>query len=316
MRWAVRLAAVLALAGSVALGAAPGDQAGARQQAAPAKVPDVNGSKLVLVGDLVPNAATGSPMHHARAIADRVLAEKAAAVVFLGDLQYERSTLAEYQANWDQIWGRRSRYRPVTGNHELISLDDFRAYWTPEVARSYYSFDVNLPSGGHAHVVALNSGCGTWPYPSPSCARFSPMVNWLRADLAADNARCELVVFHEPAFATYAGHGGKVAMRTPWWVAEHQKVELFVAAHNHVYEYFYPQTHRGVRSWTGGTRSVIVGTGGKSLYSFSGPTHPNSLVRDDRHFGYLRVHLRPTSMITEFVAENGAVLDRHAFGCR
>jgi hypothetical protein len=316
MRRTVRLAAMLALLGSVGLGISPDDRAGAQPRVRLAEVPDVDGTKIILVGDLVPNAATGPTLDHARAIAERVLDEHAAAIIFLGDLQYENSTLAEYEANWDTIWGRRPLYRPVTGNHELESLADFRTYWTPEVAYSYYSFDVNLPSGAHTHIVALNSGCGTWPRPSPSCGRYSPMVNWMRGDLAADNARCELVVFHEPAFATPAPWVGKGAMRTPWWVAEYQKVDLFVAAHNHVYEYFYPQTYRGVRSWSSGTRSVIVGTGGKSLIPFRGKVHPNSLVRDASHFGYLRVQLGRTSMVTEFVSEDGQVLDRHGFGCR
>ena len=38
----------------------------------------------------------------------------------------------------------------------------------------------------------------------------------LRADLAADDALCELAVFHEPAFATHASHGPNTKMRTPW----------------------------------------------------------------------------------------------------
>ena len=76
---------------------------------------------------------------------------------------------------------------------------------------SYYSFNVLLPQGGHWHVVVLNSACGDFNNPprwvTPSCALTGAMANWLRADLAADTARCELAIFHEPAFATPAPWG-------------------------------------------------------------------------------------------------------------
>jgi len=99
-------------------------------------------------------------------------------------------------------------------------------------------------------------------------------------------------------------------------VAEYRGVDLFVAGHNHVYEYFYPQTYQGVRSFTAGTRQLIIGTGGRSLIPFRGTVQPNSLFRDASHYGYLRLTLTGTGITTEFISGAGALIDRHSFGCR
>ena len=101
------------------------------------------------------------------------------------------------------------------------------------------------------------------------------MLNWLRADLDADRARCELAIFHEPAFATPAPWGGKKAMRTPWWTMELRGVDLVVTGHNHAYERFAQQDHLGRRS-TRGIRSVVAGTAATATLPSAARSRPTA----------------------------------------
>jgi hypothetical protein len=297
-----------------------------------AAVPSVTGSKVVVVGDMVPDPGTGVSLTHAQNVARRGIAEAAAAYGFVGDEQYERGQLALYQNVFDLVWGPvKPKSFAATGNHEYGNGTNsgwastgggFYDYFGSQAlsgGKSYFSFNVNHSNGTHTHFVILNSACGSYSgstWTTPSCDRYGAMNNWLRQDLNADTARCEVVLWHEPAFATPAPWPGRVAMRTPWWVAEYRGVDLFMAGHNHVYEYFYPQTYQGVRSFTAGTRQLIIGTGGRSLIPFRGTVQPNSLFRDASHYGYLRLTLTGTGITTEFISEAGALIDRHAFGCR
>ena len=295
-----------------------------------AAAPDVNGDTLVVVGDLVPagNVSDGN----ARAVRDLALRQDADAYVFAGDLQYEAGELANYRNRWDPIWGGVfNRSYPVPGNHEYgngansgwaATGGGYFDYWGSRArpsAASYYSFNVNLPGGGHWHVIVLNSACGRYANPpawtTPSCALDGAMEDWLRADLAADDADCELAVFHEPAFATHASHGPTTAMRTPWWTMEERGVDLVVSGHNHDYEYFGPQLHTGASDYAKGIRSAIVGTGGRSLDTFNAPAAANSLKRIQGSYGVLKLALRRNGVTTEFKNTADTTLDAHSFSC-
>jgi acid phosphatase type 7 len=315
--------AVVALAGS-ALVPVTGPEAAAA-------APDVDGDTLVVVGDLVPAGNVSDAA--ARAVHDLALRQDADAYVFAGDLQYEKGELANYRNFWAPIWGGVfSQSYPVPGNHEYgngtnsgwaATGGGYFDYWGSRArpsAASYYSFNVNLPGGKHWHVVVLNSACGRYANPpawtTPSCALDGAMEDWLRADLAADDADCELAVFHEPAFATHASHGPTTAMRTPWWTMEERGVDLVVSGHNHDYEYFGPQLHTGAADYAKGIRSVIVGTGGRSLDTFNDPAAANSLKRIQGSYGVLKLTLRSNGVTTEFKTTTSPTsVDTHSFGC-
>jgi acid phosphatase type 7 len=317
--WAATAALSVVFALCVAAGAPAG-----------AAAPDVDGDTLVVVGDLVPGP--GGSLANAQAVHDVATRLCADAYVFAGDLQYERGELANYQNRWQRIWGGEfSRSYPAAGNHEYgdgansgwaATGGGYFDYWGSRArpsGASYYSFDVNLPGGGHWHVVVLNSACGNYDNPpqwyTPSCALDGAMEDWLRADLAADDAMCELAVFHEPAFATKAPHAGNTAIRTPWWTMEERGVDLVVSGHNHAYEYFGPQLHTGASDYSKGIRSVIVGTGGRSLIPFSGTVAANSIKRITGVYGVLTLSLRANGVTTAFKNTAGTTLDAHSFGC-
>jgi acid phosphatase type 7 len=296
-----------------------------------AAAPDVNGDTLVVVGDLVPGP--GGDLTAAKAVHSLALQQDADAYVFAGDLQYENGELANYRNRWDPIWsGEFNKSYPAAGNHEYgngtnsgwaATGGGYFDYWGSRArpsAASYYCFNVNLPGGKHWHVIVLNSACGRYANPpawtTPSCALDAAMEDWLRADLAADDADCELAVFHEPAFATHASHGPTTAMRTPWWTMEERGVDLVVSGHNHDYEYFGPQLHTGASDYTKGIRSAIVGTGGRSLDTFNGSPAANSLKRIQGSYGVLELTLRSNGVTTEFKTTTSPTsADTHSFGC-
>lgn len=318
----------LALAVVVLAGSTLGPGAGPEPAAA---APGVSGDTLVVVGDLVPGP--GGSLGNAQAVHDLAVRQGATAYLFAGDLQYENGELANYRNRWDPIWGGVfNQSYPVPGNHEYGNGSNsgwaatgggYFDYWGSRArpsAASYYSFNVSLPAGGHWHVIVLNSACGRYANPpawtTPSCALDGAMEDWLRADLAADNADCELAVFHEPAFATHASHGPTTAMRTPWWTMEERGVDLVVSGHNHDYEYFGPQRHDGASDYTKGIRSVIVGTGGRSLDTFNGSPAANSLKRIQGSYGVLKLTLRSNGVTTEFKTTTSPTSsDTHSFGC-
>lgn len=314
----------------------------------------VRGDSLMVAGDITCTPTGGlaegirvTPQQaaacnvDARAVHDMALALRPAAFLLAGDLIEPCGTLPELQGTFDRIWGDQWEHiAPAMGNHEYCGTPGagpsrtdgwastgggYYDYFGGNGGRarpknaSYYSFNVLLPQGGHWHVVVLNSACGDYNNPprwvTPSCALTGAMENWLRADLDADTARCELAIFHEPAFATPAPWGGKKAMRTPWWTMEVRGVDLVVTGHNHAYERFAQQDHTGLRS-TKGIRSVIAGTGGQYHIGFRSPVAANSLVRIANQHGMLRLILRPDGWTQGFRTTDGTSRDVLANGCR
>jgi hypothetical protein len=203
------------------------------------------------------------------------------AVLALGDIQYERGELVDFQAVYDKTWGRfKSITHPSPGNHE---------YSTPRAAGYFAYFDVEpwySVDIGEWHVISLNSNCRS----VGGCGVGSPQEKWLRADLAAHPAKCTLAFWHHPRWSS--GYHGSDPGYDPLWSALAQAgAELVLGGHDHDYERFAPD--RGVRQF-------VVGTGGRSLYPVLGSEVGSELVNDDT-YGVLKLTLRPTSYDWEFV---------------
>jgi hypothetical protein len=80
--------------------------------------------------------------------------------------------------------------------------------------------------------------------------------------------------------------------------------EVVLASHEHNYERFAPQTSAGVADPARGLRQFVVGTGGRSHYSF-GSLKPNSEARNSTAYGVLRLTLRAASYDWQFVPVTG-----------
>jgi len=270
----------------------------------------------------------------ASATAD-VLRELApAAVLPLGDVQYECGDPAEFGHAYSATWGQfKSRSRPVVGNHEYggscgrSDASGYFDYFSPVSGeKGWYSFDV-----GDWHLIALNSQCraGRGLESVGGCDVASKQYRWLRADLAAHKNVCTLAYWHEPRF-TSGQHGPARQMADVWNELVAAKVDVVLSAHNHVYERFDFIGHTDAPKNTGqnslvetpnldlqGIQQFVVGTGGRNHVKFKKPPMVGELVRDDTSFGVLSMTLKPGSYEWEFVPVKGSTFrDGGSAKCR
>ena len=214
----------------------------------------------------------------------------------LGDNAYPSGTAQNYRDCYDSTWGRfKSRTRPVAGNHEYDSntmgspyFDYFGTTAGPP-GSGFYSYEL-----GNWHVVALNSNIAV--------GRGSAQAAWLKADLAANRAKCAIAYWHFPLFSS-SKHGNIEQMREFWRILYEAGAEVVLGAHDHVYERFAPQDPDGAADPVNGIREFVVGTGGAPPYPFV-DIQPNSEVRLGT-IGVLRLALKAGGYDWNFVAVNG-----------
>jgi 3',5'-cyclic AMP phosphodiesterase CpdA len=266
---------------------------------------------IAAAGDLVCGEETppGIPCWHA-VTAALVRQLRPAALLLLGDLQYEAGSITDFQAYFDPAFGEfKATTYPVPGNHEYFTpgaagyFDYFNGVGADSGragsrGRGYYSFNL-----GTWHIVALNSNCTE----IGGCGPRSPQAAWLRADLAANRARCTLAFSHSSRFSSGA-HGNDELMRPLWQIMHDAGVDVVLSAHDHTYERFRRQDAAGRSDEKRGIRAFVVGTGGKGLGRFQ-RARPNSEIRDYSSIGVLTLTLRPESYSWRFMPVADQPLD-------
>jgi acid phosphatase type 7 len=233
-----------------------------------------------------------------RATSDLLVGAGLAAVVPLGDIQYDSPTASRINAVYAPTWGRvKSISRPVLGNHDGAGSAYFDYFNGAGAAdglagprgRGYYSYDI-----GAWHIIALNSNCTT-----VSCGAGSIQERWLRADLAAHPTGCTLAYWHHPRYSS--GHDGSHVTLHPLWKAlSDAGVELLLSGHSHNYERFAPRDGNGKTSAVG-IRQFVVGTGGAFMTGMGSSRMPGSEASQNDTFGVLKVTLHAQSFDWHFV---------------
>ena len=240
------------------------------------------------------------------ATSNLVVAQGLAAVLPLGDTQYDNGTLSEFQTAYDPTWGRvKAITHPAVGNHEYNTagaagyfdyFDGIGAATGPagDRSRGYYSFDI-----GSWHIVALNSECSQ----VGGCGVGSPQEQWLKSDLAAHPATCTLAYWHRPLFnSSFTGTDSE--MQPIWQDLYDANSDVVLNGHAHDYERFAPQTPSGALDPARGIREFVSGTGGEDHHSI-GSTVPNSEVHNDATFGVLKLTLHATGYDWQWVPVAG-----------
>lgn len=221
------------------------------------------------------------------------------ALLPLGDNQYERGTLPDYNAFYAQTWGRpvhKSRSYPVPGNHEgrtRLQID-YCAYFQSGAAldpcpggRPYYSYDL-----GTWHMIALNSVTGTID---------DAQKAWLQADLAAHPARCTLAYWHHPRYT--GGTRGNNQLNNIWADLMAARVDVALTGHTHDYQRFAPMNNNDQVDRARGVREFVVGTGGRSTNPAK--TVVGQEVHNNHTYGVLWMNLRPGGYDWRFIPAPG-----------
>jgi hypothetical protein len=311
----VVLAAVLALALAL-VGASRDDDS--RVPPAPVAGSRVEGPKVAAAGDVA--CDPGHPSFGAGqgrgltcrqlATSDLLVGAGYAAVLVLGDVQYEDGAYSKFLASYDPTWGRvKSVTRPVPGNHEYRSgsaAGYFRYFGDAagDPAEGWYSFDL-----GAWHLIALNSQCDA----VGGCDEGSPQGRWLRADLAASRASCTLAYWHHPRYSS-GMHGSDPTYEAFWEALHEAGADVVLVGHDHGYERFAPQAPRGTLDVARGIRQFVVGSGGRSLRPF--PTvRPHSEARDRTSLGVLELTLGDGAYAWRFRPAVGSFTDRGSARC-
>lgn len=301
----------LAVALALALGVVLAGQAVASSPSSPAGSGSVAARGGGHHGPLVIAAAgdissCGTVTCPAAATARLVRAIDPSLVLALGDTQYDRGTLPEFRAEYDNSWGSfRGRTRPVPGNHEYLTprAAGYFSYFGEQAHPGndgYYSFNAR-----RWHFVALNSNDGLCR--AVACGPGSRQLRWLKRDLRESQHTCEVAYFHHPPWSSTAA-GGNRNVRPMFQALARHGADILLGGHDHNYERFARRGADGQKS-RHGVRQFIVGTGGVPLNPLK---ELDSLSRHgiDRQHGVLRLALSRNSYRYQFVSTAGVVLDR------
>jgi hypothetical protein len=222
-------------------------------------------------------------------------------VFTLGDNAYQNGTAAEYAGT-----------KLTPGNHDYNNTPGASGYFgyfgasAGDSSKGYYSYN-----RGAWHVIALNTRCDS----VGDCGTKSPMVNWLRQDLASHPSACTLAYFHTPRFSS-GYHGNRTTTGKIWNVLYGANADVVVSGGDHDYERFAPQDPSGAADPARGIREFVVGTGGAFQLPF-GTIQPNSRVRSTGTYGVLKLTLHPGSYDWRFVPVAGKTFtDSGTTSCR
>ena len=269
-----------------------------------------------------------------------------AAVLALGDDQYECGRASAFAKSYAPSWGRlKAITHPVPGNHEygrICHVDDPTPYFqyfgkaAGPFGKGWYSYDI-----AKWHLIALDSECsyGSGATAVGGCKAGSPQELWLRQDLRTHRNACTLAYWHEPRFSS-GEHGDAAPMSTIWndLVAAH--VDVVLSGHNHDYERFAPigvtpapervpnSTTTGAPIYQqpnldpAGITEFVAGTGGKNHYDFTA-SHSSvenaplngEKIRNHTDFGVLELSLLPTNFKWRFVTIGHTTLDQGSAAC-
>jgi hypothetical protein len=305
----IRIAAIIAFVGILT-----GCQADKASQAPTEHIPTIPGKGVTVfaAGDIAdcrkhPPEQSGAAKT-AALIANGLSDDEDGAVLMLGDSTYPVGLPSEYTNCYEHTWGKfKARTYPSPGNHEYYSPKAFGYYtYFGEAAgpaqRGYYSFRL-----GKWHIISLNS------YLNPP--EHQAQIQWLKAELAQNKARCTLAFWHHPMYSS-GDHGNNAKMDEAWKLLNAAGAELVLASHDHHYERFAPQNANHELDHQRGIRQFVVGTGGAERSSIAF-IKPNSEIADNSTYGVLKLVLKDTGYEWEFLpTENQGFTDRGAGLCR
>jgi len=226
-----------------------------------------------------------------------------AAVITMGDNQYDDAHLSDFKNNYDKTWGKfKSITHPIPGNHESYDSPKFQGYHdyfgpiaTPQ-GKNYYSWEM-----GNWHFIALDSN----DFVTHDDLAEPPQITWLKQDLAKNTKGCVAAYYHHPRFSS-GDHGDNIDSIELWQIMVDNKVDLVLNGHDHDYERFLPQNAAG-KADPNGPVEIVGGTGGAGLYDLHA-AHPTT-AKLLSTFGVLKLSMTDTTFSTQLLGVDQKVLD-------
>ncbi len=251
-----------------------------------------------------------------------------------GDNAYRSGSNQQFQDGFFEPY-RKILHRvpvwPAYGNHDARRWVFFDLFTLPQQAESgglasgsehYYSFDY-----ANLHVIMLDTQ-------SSELAPDSPMLEWLKRDLAATRQPWKIAVFHHPPYSHGSHNSDDVfdsdgrmfeIRRNILPLLERAGVQLVLSGHSHMYERSYPlRCHYGTSdslidemiinkqsrpgSVYGGTGTVYVVIGSSSKVD-AGPLDHPAMPVSHASTGSLIIDVTADSMHPRFIDQHGEVKD-------
>jgi len=245
------------------------------------------------------------------------VALKPSHVLLLGDLAYMYGQRADFKSKFDPSWGKLVAATiptiAVPGNHEYSKsavADGYRA------AANTYRFPITARSGeladlwsstriGAWTIIGLDSeGLTSSTASNRLNAKGTREVAFLKAQLAANNGRPTIVMWHRPRFST-GPHGNQTDIGvTSLWKVSSADIDVKVAlfGHDHIFE----PVQRSIAATSSVPAHTVltmtVGTGGADLYKCSG-VH---CIKNS--YGVAKLTLHATSLDWKFIAVSNTAM--------
>jgi hypothetical protein len=238
-------------------------------------------------------------------------------VVFtLGDNAYPEGSDRDFALCFTPSWGDSAKrimrnIRPSPGNHEhaIFGAAAYYEYFGKNAGsprKGYYSYAL-----GEWHVIALNSEIVVNSFFTE--AERKGQLDWLDADLKANQKKCTVAYWHHPRFSSGV-HGSDYRLGVFWDLLYEGGADLILNGHDHHYERFRPMTPAGQLDSTRGVVEMVVGTGGAELRGLRTPIE-NSAAQVQGRFGVLKLTLGAEEWRSAFLATNGAAYDGSGGKC-
>jgi Calcineurin-like phosphoesterase len=232
-------------------------------------------------------------------------------VLGLGDYSYENNADC-----WlEKVKPINDKMKIAIGNHDIEKLNIYINHFG--LKEQYYSFNYY-----NVHFIALSTELAYGLVSSQyefvendlSKAASDPNIDWI------------VVYFHKQMYTSPSDHDDYPTLRSTYHpLFNEYGVNLVLQAHNHNYERTYPikfnsnrpsnpiETTTNTNTYTDpdGQVFVTVGTGGASLYTFTGKA--DHFVKQYGDFGILNIDItnEPNSSLTgKFYANNGEIIDQ------
>ncbi len=244
---------------------------------------------------------------------NNILGKSPELVLGLGDYSYDDEDADCWLKKVEPI---NDKMKIAIGNHDMEKLNIYTNHFG--LSEQYYSFNYY-----NVHLVALSTEIAYKPFSSQyefikndlSSAASDPNIDWI------------VVYFHKQMYTSPSNHDDYPTLRSTYHpLFNEYEVDLVLQAHNHNYERTFPikfnsnspsnpiatTTNTDTYTDPDGQIFATIGTGGVSLYAFTGKA--DHFVKQYGDFGILNIDItnepQSSSLTGKFYANNGKIIDQ------